>query len=159
MNVVVTNERRIINEAQALLEATRQREHRDCAFCGSDNRAGLRVDFRVLTPGSVHGRFDCLRRLQSYPETLHGGISGALLDAAMTNCLFSLGVVAVTAELTVRYLKPIQLDRVVEVTGMRKSQNAPLYYMVGELQQDGVVVARGKATFFERACVDVSGKS
>ena len=48
---------------------------------------------------------------QSYPGTLHGGITSALLDAAMTNVLLSIGIVAVPAELTVRFVARVRLDR------------------------------------------------
>jgi acyl-coenzyme A thioesterase PaaI-like protein len=149
-NASFMDDRYLLNQAQTVLNTTRLREHKDCVFCGNDDRAGLRIEFKVCGPGSVQGRFHCPPLLQSYPETLHGGFTSALLDAAMTNCLFSQGVVAVTAELTVRYLKPIQLDLTAEITGTLKSQAHPLYYMTGELHQERRLVARAKATFFER---------
>ena len=134
--------------AQAILEATRAEEHPLCLLCGTQSLFGLKLDFRVSAVGVVCGEFSCGSIFQSYPKTLHGGITSALLDAAMTNCLFSLGVVAVTAELTVRYLSPVNLDCPVEVTGSLESCNSPLYYMLAEMRQHGNVTARAKAKFF-----------
>jgi acyl-coenzyme A thioesterase PaaI-like protein len=135
--------------AQATLEATRAAEHPRCLLCGTPNIFGLNLEFRVRAVGLVSGEFSCRPVFQSYPKMLHGGITSALLDAAMTNCLFSLGVVAVTAELTVRYLSPVDLDCPVEVTGSLQSSNLPLYYMIAEMRQHGHVMAHAKAKFFE----------
>lgn len=44
---------------------------------------------------------------QGYSGTLHGGMICTLLDAAMTHCLFSLGLEGVTADLQVRFLNPV----------------------------------------------------
>lgn len=135
--------------AQALLEATRAAEHPSCLLCGGQNDAGFKLDFRVTRAGSVKAVFDCRPELQSYSQMLHGGITSALIDAAMTNCLFSLGIVAVTAELTIRYLSPVRLDRQVEICATLESHDAPLYLLVAEMKQEGYVVARGKAKFFK----------
>ncbi len=138
-----------IAAAQATLEMTRAAEHPHCLLCGSQNVFGLKLDFRVCEVGVVCAAFSCRSVFQSYPKTLHGGITSALLDAAMTNCLFSLGVVAVTAELTIRFVSPVNLDCVVEVMGTLESFNSPLYFMTGEIRQHGQVMAHAKAKFFK----------
>jgi len=137
-------------EAQALLETTRAVEHPNCLFCGKENPIGFKLDFRVQAPGSVCASFPCGPLLQSYPATLHGGVTSALLDAAMTNCVFSLGVAAVTAELVVRYSCPVDVDCVAEVSAMVDDALPPLYYLSARLKQRGRVVARGTAKFVER---------
>jgi acyl-coenzyme A thioesterase PaaI-like protein len=98
----------------------------------------------------VHAAFACHPLLQSYPRTLHGGVTAALLDAAMTNCLFSLGIVAVTAELTVRYLTPIDPQDDIELFASRDQCHPPLHRVSAEVKQNGKVVARAKAKFVER---------
>lgn len=40
---------------------------------------------------------------KQYIDLLHGGIASTLLDAAMTHCLLSKGIEALTAELNVRF--------------------------------------------------------
>lgn len=137
-----------LDAAQALLEATRTAHHHDCLFCGAQNERGFKLDFRVVASGTVACDFDCRPTLQSYRETLHGGITSSLLDAAMTNCLFSLGVVAVTAELIVRYVGPVKTARQVRICGRLESHDAPLYFLTAEMRQEGYIVARAKAKFF-----------
>ena len=52
---------------------------------------------------SVAAEFHCDGAYQGYKGMIHGGIVSTLLDAAMTNCLFAMGHVAVTADLHVRF--------------------------------------------------------
>jgi acyl-coenzyme A thioesterase PaaI-like protein len=72
----------------------------------------------------------------------------------MTNVLFSIGIVAVTAELTVRFLAPVSLDRGAVVFGtIEKTTSHPLYYVRAELQQDRKTLARASAKFLVRGSV------
>lgn len=140
--------------SQAVLEAVRAVEHPRCFVCNPEGPDGLRLRFRVQPGGSVVAFFPCRSLYQSYPETLHGGITSALLDAAMTNALFSIGIVAVTAELTVRFLAPVTLDRGAVVLGtIEKTTSHPLYYVRAELQQDRRTLARASAKFLVRDSV------
>jgi uncharacterized protein (TIGR00369 family) len=119
-------------------------------FCGKLNPIGFKLAFHARDDGSVHAVFSCERPLQSYPETLHGGVIAALLDSAMTNCLFSRGVVAVTAELTVRFLSPVLIDHPAEVTAFITRARGPLYVLQAELRQGKTLTARAQATFVKR---------
>lgn len=137
--------------AQATMESIQEAEHPGCLFCGKGNPIGFRLDFSVVRPGAVRAAFPCGARFQSYFETLHGGVTSALLDAAMTNALFSLGVVAVTGELTVRFLRPVALGAEAEVTArVEEASRPPLYRLGAEIAQFGRVVARGRAKFVDR---------
>ena len=140
--------------SQAVLEAVRAVEHPRCFVCNPENPDGLKLRFRVQADGSVVAFFPCRSVYQSYPETLHGGITSALLDAAMTNALFPIGIVALTAELTVRFVAPVRLDRgAVAVGTIEKTSSHPLYYVRGELQQDRKTLARASAKFLVRDSV------
>ena len=137
-------------DAQTVLEATGKSAHAECLFCGKQNPIGFKLTFHAREDGSVHAVFACERPLQSYPETLHGGVVSALLDSAMTNCLFSKGIVAVTAELTVRFLSPVRLDHPAEVTAAVTRVRGPLCYLQAELTQGRTLTARAQATFMKK---------
>lgn len=137
-------------DAQKVLEATGRSAHAECLFCGQQNPIGLKLTFHARDDGSVRAVFPCERSLQGYPETLHGGVVSALLDSAMTNCLFSKGIVAVTAELTVRFLSPVRLDHPAEVTAVVTRVRGPLYYLQAELAQGQTLTARAQATFMKK---------
>ena len=137
--------------SQATLERVRAIEHPRCFVCNPENADGLRLKFRVRPDGTVVAFFPCRSVYQSYPEVLHGGITSTLLDAAMTNVLFSIGVVAVTAELNVRFVAPVRLERGAVVVGaIEKTSSHPLYYVRAELRQDHEPLARASAKFLVR---------
>ena len=137
-------------DAQSVLEATGKSAHADCLFCGQQNPIGFKLSFQAQDDGSVRAVFVSGLPLQSYAETLHGGVVSALLDSAMTNCLFAKGIVAVTAELVVRFLSPVRLDQPAEVTAAVSKIRGPLCYVRAELTQGRTITARARATFVKR---------
>ncbi|RPI62864.1 MAG: PaaI family thioesterase, partial [Planctomycetaceae bacterium] len=86
---------------------------------------------------------------EGYEDVLHGGVISSLLDGAMTNCLFAHGIVAVTAELVVRFRHPVAIDVPVSVIGRIVSSSPPLHITEAKVIQDGVVMAVAKAKFME----------
>jgi uncharacterized protein (TIGR00369 family) len=97
----------------------------------------------------VQAELDCDDSLQGYEGRLHGGVIAAALDGAMTHCLFALGRTAVTAELNVRYRRPVLTGRPATVRAWLERDLAPLYLLRAELVQDGVVQAEATAKFME----------
>jgi acyl-coenzyme A thioesterase PaaI-like protein len=139
--------------SQATLESLCAAEHSECLMCGPKNTIGPKLRFRVQPDGSVLATFWCHEVLRSYPDTLHGGIVSALLDAAMVNALFAIGVVGVTAELTIRYLAPVTLNRGVVVRASVEKDARPLFYLIATLEQDGKPMARATAKFLVKGCM------
>jgi len=133
---------------QARLEALARAEHPLCLMCSPTNPLGMRLRFQVEPDGSVSARVPARPVLQGYPEALHGGVIASLLDAAMTHALFSLGVAAMTAELDVRFLAPVDPNREASVHGaVERSSVQLLFDMRAELVQAGQVTARASAKF------------
>lgn len=134
--------------SQAKLDVLRDRLHRRCVITGPDNPVGLKLRFKVLEDGSVRAMFPCGPHLESYPNTVHGGIIAAVLDSAMVNALFAVGVVAVTASLDLRYKAPTVPDRFATVRAWIENDDAhPLYRMRAELIQDGTPRVQASANF------------
>jgi len=144
--------------SQATLDYIRAGEHPGCLLCGAANPFGLKLRFRVQSDGSVLAMVPCREIFQGYPEMLHGGVISALLDAAMTNALFSMGVVAVTAELSVRFLAPVSLDRgAVARASIREASSLLLYNVGAEIEQDRKVMARASAKFLVKGTCETLG--
>jgi acyl-coenzyme A thioesterase PaaI-like protein len=141
-----------LTASQATLESLCAAEHSGCVLCGATNPRGFKLRFRVQRDGSVLAMFPCSEALRSYPETIHGGVVSALLDAAMTNALFSIGVVGVTAELTVRFLAPVAVERGAVVRASIEMARHPLFYVRAELEQDRKLMARASAKFLVKGC-------
>jgi uncharacterized protein (TIGR00369 family) len=133
---------------QQTLAVVREEVHSRCVVCGAWNTRGLHPDFAVTADGSVQADFHCADVLEGYPHILHGGVIASLLDGAMTNCLFAHGLVAVTAELTIRFLRPVATNRTATVRAWLEESRLTLRRLGAELRQDGqlMATATGKLT-------------
>lgn len=127
-------------------QSTRAREHPHCVVCSPANPLGLGQEFVLLSDWSVEGTFAPNKSFEGYPGLLHGGVTAALLDGAMTNCLFARGVHAVTAELKVRYRGRVTVsDRIVVRASLKETHGRLLLLRAELLQGNGVkAVAFGK---------------
>ena len=86
---------------------------------------------------------------EGYDSHIHGGIIASLLDGAMTNCLFSHGIQAVTAELGVRMIHPVEAGKTITVRGQLERHMKSLYILNGSLPQDWSIVAKVNAKLLE----------
>jgi len=94
-----------------------------CFVCGEENEGGLRLRFETAD-GRATTCCVVADQHQGYAGVSHGGIVAALLDEVMVYAAVSLGHWAATAELSVRYHRPVPTGRsltvVGEVTGQRR---------------------------------------
>jgi uncharacterized protein (TIGR00369 family) len=123
--------------------------HVNCLVCGARNPWSLGLCFEVGEADTVRARFQGHPGLQGYEGILHGGVISGLLDAAMTHCLFHHGVQAVTADLHVRFLKPVPCEALVDVKAWLISGRSPLYRVAAELIHKQQVMASAEATFMQ----------
>lgn len=129
------------------MAAIKHRLHGSCVACGDNNPAGLRLKFEKQPDGSVKAAAFCVRELTGYDGLLHGGVAALMLDSAMTNCLFSAGITALTAEMTVKYKATVAIGRAVLLTARIKTDHDPLFIVSSELQQDGGLKVSAEAKF------------
>ena len=139
-----------IEQRQQRLEGTKKEAHPDCVSCSAASPLGLGLKFLVREDGGVEFTFPCQEVYQGYPGLLHGGVTALLLDAAMTNCLFSKGKVAVTARLIVRFLIPVATDSTAVVRAWLTDFSPPLFVLKAELTQNGRVMASAAGKFIDR---------
>src|SRR5258707_35702 len=120
-----------------------------CFGCGGDNAGGMKLTFEQDNAGRrIVGRFVLGERYQGGGGFGHGGIIAVLLDEAMGKVCRFREVRAVTAEMTVEYLRPINVLQEIIVEGHETEQKGRNIFMAGEIRDTaGVVLARGKARF------------
>jgi uncharacterized protein (TIGR00369 family) len=123
------------------------RDNQRCYVCGKKNPGGLAVDFEIdqerksirakFTPSDIH---------QGYEGIVHGGILSALLDEAMAKLAFSLGIPAVTAEMTVKFKSPAAPGEELSVSGRLTHETRRLIEAEAVIEKGLVVIAeaRGK---------------
>ena len=131
------------------LEALRQHHHPDCFACAPGHPFGLRLAFHRTGLARAEADFPCGWFFQGFPGRLHGGIVSTLLDSAMVHALMAEGIEAVTADLQVRFLLPVDLGREARVAGERRLRKGPIHHMTASLIQGGQVRATARARFFE----------
>lgn len=121
----------------------------NCFACGKDNPHSMRLRFTYDEERKCFVcRFRLSRRYTGPPGHCHGGIIATILDEAMGKVNKLREVVALTSEITVKYLKPVPLrqplrveSREVEVKGRHHVNSAEI------LNEKGEVLARSQGLF------------
>ncbi len=120
-----------------------------CFACGPDNAAGMHLKFTYDKKRQTfvcHFRLD--ERYTGPPGHCHGGIIATILDEAMGKVNKVRQVIAVTAQMTVDYLRPVPLNKPLRVESRAVSSLQRKHVNMGEiLNQKGEVLARGQALF------------
>ena len=118
-------------------------------MCGEHNSLSFRLRFEHDEEGKVYSSFQSFPELQGYAGQMHGGIISALLDSAMTHCLFHRNVEGVTAELTVKYLKPVPQEADLRLSAWVEQKILTLYKLKAELSVGGEVLVKAESKFME----------
>src|SRR5258707_12899208 len=120
-----------------------------CVGCGGDNAGAMKLTVDQDNKNRrIVGRFVLGERYQGGGGFAHGGIIAVLLDEAMGKVCRFREVRAVTAELTVEYLKPVNVQHEIIVEGRETEQKGRNQFMLGEIRNAaGDILARSKARF------------
>ncbi len=118
------------------------RDNQRCYVCGKKNPNGLAVDFAIDRAGrSITARFVPRADHQGYEGIVHGGILSSLLDEAMAKLAFSLGIPAVTAEITVKFKAPAAPGDELSVSGRLMQETHRLIQAEARIERGPVVIA------------------
>ena len=120
-----------------------------CFACGSENKEGLCVEW-IVEDKTTHTEFVAPRKFQGWKNIVHGGIIATLLDEAMTRLSWIVCGGALTAEMTVRFLKPALIGQKLFVFGRIVNENKKIVEMEAFIYKEklnGTLIARstGKA--------------
>lgn len=124
-----------------------------CFVCGPNNDIGLQLNFGI----------DKIRRTAScetivteqycgWSGFVHGGILASIIDGAMVHACTSMDLACMTAELTIRYKKPVPLNTKINICATVKDLRTVLTYTIATTEAsiniEGKIVARAKAKMF-----------
>lgn len=124
--------------------------HPFCFVCSGSNPMGLALRYEPEPDGSVSARFLGHGALEGYSGLLHGGVIAAMLDGAMTNCLFAHGIRGLTAELNVRYHERVAASEEVLLRAWLEVNAHGLFRLRAELTQGGQVKVSATGKFMKR---------
>jgi len=122
-------------------------DHRRCFACGAENPAGLRLRFVPVGKDESQCRFVARSELQGYDGILQGGVVATLLDSVMTNVLLQRGIAARTAELEIRFRRPVPVAKRITVRGKLEESRGKLHVVSSQILRGGKVLADARAKF------------
>ena len=103
-----------------------------CFGCGAKNPRGLHLKFifdenrRVLKT-----EWRPTKEFQGYADIVHGGMTAVVLDETMGNLLWRMGLPSVTAQITVRFLRPAKVDEPLKIEARVTSEKNQVIRMRG----------------------------
>jgi len=128
---------------------TKTRNDERCFCCGSKNDRGLKLSFSYPEEGRAETSLTIPEYFTGWEDLTHGGLISMLLDETMAHACLSRGTPGVTAELTVRFKKPLPVESIVSVQGRTTEVRGRTAATEGQIQgSDGTVYATARAKFF-----------
>jgi len=125
------------------------RRYSNCFVCGDRNESGLKVDF-FYDQGVAKAEFIADERFQGYKDILHGGIISSLLDEVMIKAVIAKDLLVVTAEIEVKFLKPVRIGERLFLEGKVIKEKEKIFVAEGKAwNSKGERVATGKGKFFK----------
>jgi uncharacterized protein (TIGR00369 family) len=120
-----------------------------CFGCGGANARGMKLVFEADEASRrIIGKFRLGPEYQGATGFIHGGIIATVLDEVMSKVSRFSNVRAVTAEITVEYLRPVRVDEELRVEGFATRRDGRELYHEGEIRNTaGVLLARGRGRF------------
>lgn len=120
-----------------------------CFVCGENNPHGLKIKFQVdRQKQTIQTLFTVDSIYQGWDGIVHGGILATLLDEAMANLVYELGLNGIAASLEVRFKKPAPILQPLRIFGEIIEVHKKLVKAKSSIsREDGTVLATGMATF------------
>lgn len=124
-----------------------ERSYPNCFVCGQENPLGLKIRFEA-DEHQAWAYFDSPLAYEGYHGVIHGGIIATLLDEAMANIMVHQGLLAVTADMNVKYRKPLPIGQKVKVCGEITLQKSRTIHAKATLTDAaGAVYAQSTGTY------------
>lgn len=134
--------------------------------CGTENPASIGCMFyeleggemaAVFTPGTLH---------ESHKGIMHGGLSASVIDEVMGRTIMHTEnreegeeFMCMTAEMTVKYRKPVLIDKPTRAYGRIKKRDGVCIYVTADIvDEDDEILASGEGRFIKVAKKDGEGE-
>jgi uncharacterized protein (TIGR00369 family) len=114
-----------------------------CFVCGEKNPIGLKLNFQ-FDGKCIKTEFTPLKEHQGYKDVVHGGIITTLLDEAMVKLAIAMDMPAVTAQMEVRFRRPVNVGEKIIVSAEILKKTRRIIEAYAKTVKDGVVIADAK---------------
>lgn len=126
--------------------------HSKCLF-NKERPAFHGLKYWFDSEGNIHGSFTADDCCQGYDQMVHGGVVAAIIDSSMAQCLMGHEVIGYTAELSVRYCKPVKTSTLtVFKTVISSVCFGKMYTLKCVMTQNRSIVAKSTGKFIKINC-------
>ncbi len=130
------------------MEKNAIRNDQHCFCCGKENDKGLKLEFFYPEDGVAETSLIIPDYFTGWENLTHGGLISMLLDETMAHACISAKLIGVTAELTVRFKKPLPVGTEIFVKGSLTGGKGRIAATTGEITDaSGTIYASGSAKF------------
>lgn len=120
-----------------------------CFVCGDQNEIGLKAVF-TFDGSTARTTVTARRMFEGYKDIYHGGILATLLDEVMIKAILAEDILAVTAEMTVKFKAPVPIGEELTFTGRIVNRKRRLLQTEGAVVgKSGVVYATASGKYIE----------
>jgi len=102
-----------------------------CFICGGENDNGIQARFFFDGERAV-SEITADKIFEGYRGIYHGGVISALLDEVMIKAILAQDIYAVTAEITIKFIRPVKTGDRVKLTGKVTAKKGRLYLTEGQ---------------------------
>jgi len=126
-------------------------EDKICFGCGEENKNGLRLKLSFDDDTkTAYGQYTATELFEGPPNIIHAGIIASLLDETMITVNKYLECIAITSELTIRYLQPAFIKENLYIRGWYVKKSKRVIENRAEIENEmGKIVARAKGKYIE----------
>lgn len=126
-------------------------EDKICFGCCQENEIGLKLELKFDDDTkTAYGEFTAHELLEGIPNIIHSGIISTLLDETMITVNKYLEIMAVTSEITIRYLQPAFIGEHLYIRGWFVKKSKRVIENRAEIENEmGKIVARAKGKYIE----------
>ena len=126
-------------------------EDKICFGCGQENEHGLRLLLRFDDDTkTAYGEYAATEFHEGPPNIIHAGVIASILDETMITVNKYLDMIALTSELTIRYLQPAFIGENLYIRGWYVKKSKKVIENRAEIENEmGKVVARAKGKYIE----------
>ncbi len=119
-----------------------------CFVCGRDNPIGFHLQFFQDGNGCVYADYTPKEEHQGFPGVMHGGLVSVLLDETLGRTAIASNLWCMTAELDVRFRKPVPIGEPLRLKGQITRRKGRLLEGKSELRlADGTLAAVAHGTY------------
>ncbi len=108
------------------------KRYKNCFVCGEKNSGGLKAKFYFDGEKAI-SEIVATDNFEGYNGIYHGGVISSMLDEIMIKAILAQDIMAVTAEMTLKFKKPVIIGTKLRFTGWIVSQKGRLILTEGEL--------------------------